>query len=348
MSLERSNITVSANWFVKNADRIKYDLAIQRNEVWSEEQKSLLIHSLAINYPIPPMYAIEKDDSYQFLDGKQRGTSLQQFLSDKFALSKETPDVNGVEIAGLKYSELPEEVKDEVRAKAAFLIYKFKDITEEEIEQMFLRLNGGVPLTKMELNRVTAGSDIMNFIQEIANEVFFKERISLSEKMVNRFVNEEVLFQILMLMMNNNEAVGLSSKDIKEFILKIKDVGIPEDIQKSMREVTRYLGSAFPVQESYLKKLHVPMIFLMAIQAQKDGIECQKFSGWVQDFFSKGNKGNFYFNSNSGGTAKKENVAKRISRMQEHYNSHIVDAKDYIIPTPKHQRSKIKLQKQRQ
>ena len=62
-------------WYTTNT--LKFDLPIQRaSGQWSPLQKSLLIHSLLADFPVPPLYFIKykgKDDNvtYQALDGNK-------------------------------------------------------------------------------------------------------------------------------------------------------------------------------------------------------------------------------------------------------------------------------------
>jgi hypothetical protein len=100
----------------KNA--IRFDLEVQRRGCWTLKQKQDLVDSLLFNFPVPPLYFVNKQDSnYWCLDGQQRTRAIAEFLSDEFTLSKDLSDYiddddSYYEIAGKKFSELPEEVKN--------------------------------------------------------------------------------------------------------------------------------------------------------------------------------------------------------------------------------------------
>lgn len=87
-------------WYSTNT--LKFDLPIQRaSGQWSPLQKSLLIHSLLADFPVPPLYFIKykgKDDNvtYQALDGKQRCTSIFEFISGDYKLHASTPKVKNL------------------------------------------------------------------------------------------------------------------------------------------------------------------------------------------------------------------------------------------------------------
>jgi len=81
---------------------------LQRDFVWSLEQKRNIIWSLLINRHIPHLAMIniinpdnKKEDIYQVIDGKQRLSSIFEFMDDKFTI-----EVDGKEYV---FSELPED-----------------------------------------------------------------------------------------------------------------------------------------------------------------------------------------------------------------------------------------------
>lgn len=59
----------------------------QREKVWSQKQKNELIESIIMGIPIPVFYVKERNDGvYVVVDGKQRLTTLFDFIDNKFAL----------------------------------------------------------------------------------------------------------------------------------------------------------------------------------------------------------------------------------------------------------------------
>jgi hypothetical protein len=152
MSIQKSQMTQTVKWVTRNQEKLNFSYSIQRRSVWKPEQKSLLIHSLIYGYPIPPFYALESDDNNLYmLDGKQRMTTFIDFVEGKFALT-ELPEINNINITGLTFEQLPEDFQDEILT-TNLNIYRFKDITDEEVENLFYRLNNGTALSKIELTR---------------------------------------------------------------------------------------------------------------------------------------------------------------------------------------------------
>jgi hypothetical protein len=342
MALTKATVPTTIKMIARdyNSGKLNTRLSIQRSTVWDEERSSLLIHSVLTGYPVPPIYVqIRPDDPNKttwVLDGKQRITTFAKYLNDEFALDESTPDVNGVEIAGKKFTELSEDLQDELKSEN-LVVYRFDDLQEEERDEMFRRLNNGMALTKMELTRVIASGNVMDFVQELTSKQFFAVSAAITDSARNRMVDEELVLQIIYLIHSNNP-VGLSGKDLREFAEQMKaEGGIPEHQKAMMRKVTDYLSEVFPVREKFLKKIHVPMLFLTAIKAVERNIPAVKFGGWAQDFFKRFDmtKHNPYSSAARSGSAKKENVTKRIEIMTDDFDGHIDTAPDYIAPVDK-------------
>ena len=59
--------------------------SFQRRDAWSEQEKSRLIESLMLGFPVPPIILAEnkkKKNSYLVIDGKQRLLSIRRFYSN--------------------------------------------------------------------------------------------------------------------------------------------------------------------------------------------------------------------------------------------------------------------------
>lgn len=342
--IKGSRIEQNVKRLMNNKKQLRFDLEIQRNEVWKEDRKSLFIHSLIQGYPVPSIYALDEgDDNIWVLDGKQRLTTAIGFMNEVFTLDENTPPIevekedgstSEIVIAGKGFSQLPKEFQEEIESYN-ITIYQFKNLTDEQKDEFFYRLNSGVALNQIELTRVVAGSEVMKAIHEITQSRFFGTAINLTNDARNRFVDEELVLQIMSLVNNDCKAVGLSGKEIREFARELNSNGVSEDLQNKMVKTTEYLSAAFPVNDKSLKKVHIPMIFVTAMQAIEDKVEPRKFSGWVQWFLNPKNTRQAYANNLTGGTAKKDKVAKRLTVMLEAYQAGIENAKEYVVPAEK-------------
>lgn len=186
--MTKANITWNAKQVAKMVQNgsLKFDNAVQRGFVWDKKRQTLLIDSILRGYPIPPMYTIKcesvknekgKEISvYDCLDGKQRCTTIAQFLNDGFALGEmelvEYDNGDETDISGMMFSELDEEFQDRILSYS-LTIYYFTEISDDEICEMMARLNNGKSLTAYELSRVKA-KDLAG-IQEMANHQIFDD-----------------------------------------------------------------------------------------------------------------------------------------------------------------------------
>ncbi|WP_242396674.1 DUF262 domain-containing protein [Clostridium butyricum] len=127
----------------------------QRRNRWDKKKKSLLIESLLMNIPIPPVFLFEKDyNSYEVMDGLQRLTTIEEFLNDKFSLRSLE---YWSELNGKKYSDLPDVLKRGLKRRTVsaiiLLAESSREISDTDIRMvLFKRLNtGGIQLNAQEL-----------------------------------------------------------------------------------------------------------------------------------------------------------------------------------------------------
>lgn len=62
--------------------RIELSPEFQRREAWTLKAKSLLIESIILNFPIPAITLAERDGRFIVVDGKQRLTTIAQYLGE--------------------------------------------------------------------------------------------------------------------------------------------------------------------------------------------------------------------------------------------------------------------------
>lgn len=321
--IEKSSNNRTIKNLFKNKDKLRFDLAIQRNEVWSLEQKSNLIHSILYGFPVPPVMVQETDDEFiWFLDGKQRISAILSYISGDFTLSKKTSDVFSHKIAGHKFSDLSEDMKDIIYDETIQLI-KLKHMTDEERDEMFVRWNSGSSLSKIELTRAMH-SDLIEQINYIADLEFFADDIALTSKARNRFVDQEIILQISMLLDEGKDKIkGFGSPQIKDYVLRLKASNqvLADSLVEKFEIVSHYLNmsvSDFELAErkKALKKIHIPMIFFTAIKAMEYKLKPKLFGDFIRTFLiSTYSIESDYGQSCQSSSSKKENVQIRLHEM---------------------------------
>ncbi|KAK9253862.1 hypothetical protein V1507DRAFT_457072 [Lipomyces tetrasporus] len=132
---------------------IELNPSYQREVVWNKQRMQNLISSLMTRYYVPPIIFNAKkmsDESDKWfrvaIDGKQRLSSIMRFLDGEIPFV----DSRGVKwyISGKK-PRLPKQVK-EYFLSIKLLCVEYADLTSDQEEEMFSRVQLGVPLTAAE------------------------------------------------------------------------------------------------------------------------------------------------------------------------------------------------------
>lgn len=303
--LNKANITWSAKQIKKMIDngKITFDNAVQRGLVWDKNRKSLLIHSMLVGYPIPPCYATKRDGIYEMLDAKQRLSSIREFIDDEFFLVN-IPEVDGEDINDLKFSELSEDMQDEILSYS-FTIYYFDGITDEEIGEMFFRLNNGKPVSAIEQAKAKAKS--LEVIRRIGQHEFFGK--TMSQAQLDKFAPDEMVIKLLIMLSENEPEV--SSKHVREVI---ENTEITENMEKMLSNkltdimtIWEYATNAKKTQKAIAKKVN---ILTIAGYMADNAYDVRELSDMCFEFFPDCTEE--YLNLCKSGTDKKANIAKRI------------------------------------
>lgn len=308
---------------IKNG-MVLFDCAVQRNPCWDVSRKSLLIHSMIEGYPIPPFYFARRGDKkYDALDGLQRSTAIREFLNEEYALSADTPPIRDEEgypsnIAGKKFSELPEWAQDNIK-DYSLTIYYFEDITEDEISELFFRINNGKPMTSIELTRVKA--KCLRQFREIAAHNLIVESVTEAGK--KRYTDENIAMQAWMLCFS--EVKDFSTKVFRpcietaevteEQLEKIKDA------MDSVKDVCSSLDSENKADKRVLKKIrtrsHLVSSIYLALRFIEEGRSQDDFRAALYKFFdcSKTSVSETYNNSVGGSSARPEKIRERLAAL---------------------------------
>lgn len=311
-NIEREYTIKVINEGIENGN-IVFNHPMQRKPgQWDLEQQSLLIHSILANFAVPQTYALqmfEGDfDSFSVLDGKQRLTTIYEYMQDSFKLSKDTPTVNiqkrmaitdengqrkqqvtvnEYEIADKFFSEIDVELQNKLKDKVLSVIV-LTDCTDEEIEDQFYRLNNGTALTKDQKTRVLLGDELSAFIDKVEASNFFSEKshkayfTSLQRK---RGEVQTCILQTLMLVMDypfkdfNNDT---TIKFAEWFRANHKSSDL-----EYCEELFSKLNMAVPVAEKpnkLMKKVNIPIFAYHVQTIDEMNISLQRYGEWIQEF----------------------------------------------------------------
>lgn len=286
----------------------------RKEDQWSKEQKSLLIDSMLRNYPLDPIRAELKEDEKKYIfDGVQRATTVCRFIEDGYKLSKTLKPVvidgEQYEIAGKKYSELDEAVKDKI-SDYELIIYIFSGCTDEDIREMFRRQNNGKPLSNTQKRTAIESDPVSEIIFSLADHQFFEKIMSPAQ--IRKDVNRDMIRETLMLI-NTNEYQDFTSfktKDINDFITWYDQNIIQADVDL-LRGALDKLDES--IEELKIKPTSIPMMLYAAYQCVKENKDFATFALMVSDFSNNYDSNEKYAAIFAGGgTASSESVNKRF------------------------------------
>ena len=305
--MEYSNKTRAVIGFLREIKKgtMSFEHKVQRkNNQWGKQQKSKLIYTMILGYmPIPPIHVLDKDGTIWVIDGKQRLTTINDFVNDGFRLDKTTPnvEVNGevVELAKKKFTDLPEELQIKIK-ETEIVQVKYIDYTDEQIANIYASLNNGTPLSADQKLRAALPGDVLDAIDTVLESPFF-EKANLSSGQVSKGQDLSVVLQAAML---------VSEYDFKDFSGKTMlsyaeecDVAVIE----RLKDACDKLDNMIPEKVKLMKKISLPMIIAGAAVTSDIDAYGEKLKEFFETYENNDNYKQYCMTS----TSKKENVLGR-------------------------------------
>lgn len=327
-------------WTVSNIEKmheekkvLSFDHPIQRkSEMWDSRQKSLLIHSMLANYPVPSIYVLREDSqeldekkkpvfNYFVMDGKQRLTSVLSYIWGEFPLEDDIPNIfvdeTEYEIAGKYFCDLDEPVQYEIK-RYKFDIIAFEECSNREIEEIFFRLNNSSPLTKSQVAKAKIGVELAELMNELLASKFFVTGCNFSKAQLKASDDQRCLLQAMMLLDTNNvpdfELKDFSETSILEYSESIRE-NYSDRQSNILKSAIQYLTDAFPEKNKQLRKISIPMLIYLADAAEDAEIKPRFFRDWWNYFTEEDELMEVYKTFCSSGSTKLEKIKGRLAVM---------------------------------
>ncbi|MEK6777052.1 MAG: DUF262 domain-containing protein [bacterium] len=263
----------------KRRDRIEMP-DFQREEVWTVEQKRLLIDTILRGWHLPKFYFRKVDEStYECVDGQQRLSAVWEFYDNKLALDSETIKMYG----GPTYSKLKPRYSDAFD-DFELEIEELEDTSDDDLKELFVRLQLGTPLTTAEkLNAVSGGA--RDFAHWISDQDFFAHRIGVRD---TRYAHFDIASKWLFI-----EARGVQPQmrfsQLNSFLRENTSFSRAGDTGKRIKAALRYLATVKPEQAQPLRNrasvLSVCMLASAVVRAGVSKASAAKFGAFLKKFF---------------------------------------------------------------
>ena len=310
-----------------------FDNAVQRGLVWDIEKKSRLIRSTILDRPIPPIYASKHDEIYSNLDGKQRSHTYVEFYNDEFSLegldpitvmNTETGEEEDIDINGMCFSELPQELQDAI-TDATITVIVINNASEDDECEIFYDLNNGKPLNAFTIARTKAKS--RKEITMIGSHEIFKN--ALTKKALEKYTNEDIVVKSWMIL--NQEAPSLTTASMRKVmetvILTEKDI---EQLNKCFDRVLEMhnLIDDKKIAKRTITRTHMISIMRLVWRSIQENKTSEQMANWFSGFFC-GNRPasiNETYNSCAGaGSASVGSISTRLEILNKNYEDFFKD-----------------------
>ena len=323
--------------------KLTFDYPIQREDgQWDKSQKALLIDTVLNGFLIPHVYII-KEGTEDFspmsvLDGKQRLTTLHEFVNDKFVLPKDMDDIviidvsfdenkNPVKeektykIAGKKFSNLEPELQ-KVFNKYKIDVVLLAGFTDEQIEDQFYRLNNGCIFTKSQKANVKLGTELAGKIKEIEECDFFENRAVFTNTQKKRGEIKSCILQTMMLL-SDFDYKNFGANEVLRFASELNenpDYRLIEETKELFDELLCVLPSYDKdLDKNCLKKIHIPILIknLDTVHKIDEKVSDNDYEAFLLDWFTAGMVCSNYIDFCGHGSTSRVKVEGRISAMEE-------------------------------
>ncbi len=220
-------------WWNRARDKIDMNPPYQRRgRLWSASDKGYLIDSIINGYDVPKLYLADfqfgdsplnlKRLPFAIIDGKQRLEAIFDFFDGTLVLNedfewKQDPDLK---LGGLSLRDIRASYPSVAEAFEEESLDIMSVVTEDEneINELFVRLNRSKPLTGAEIRNAMTGP-VSDVTRSIGSHEFFTEIVKFSSKRAADYnaAGKILLFEYL------GKVAGTKKSDLDRFA---KDSGI--------------------------------------------------------------------------------------------------------------------------
>ncbi|MDO8732136.1 MAG: DUF262 domain-containing protein [Actinomycetota bacterium] len=221
--------TQDLSWLLEQNRREQLDLdpPYQRRSVWTPRDRRSFMDTIFKNYPSPPIFLHKTIDlatgeaTYHVVDGKQRISTVLQFLDNKVYLPHDFGDSR---FAGKRWRDLSED--DEARVRLwnyRVTVEEIDDVSPTFVREVFERLNkNSRKLTAQELRHARFDGWLINFLEdEIIQPMWKRFKIHTTAK-EKRMADVQNLAELAMVTVRHKVS-GFDQEDLDGFFAELDE-----------------------------------------------------------------------------------------------------------------------------
>jgi len=214
------------------ADKIQYPIYQRTADVWDLEHRRLLIDSMLRGLDIPKLYYFDNQDgTYDCVDGHQRTQTIALFFENGFAMED-----------GKRFRDFKPRIRKRL-TRYPFTVVLITKASDEDLRQLFLRLQLGVPTNSPE--RLKAIKSAMgDFVEKLVKTKFIQQT-SVTRR---RYGKLQLCAQICINSINRGETGEFTNakyEDLRAFYVE------HSDFDERSADAQRILGTLNTLNELF-------------------------------------------------------------------------------------------------
>ena len=198
-----------------------------------------------------------KPDRYDVVDGQQRLRAIWEFQQGGFALPKDAEPVDNQPIASLKYAGLPDDLRMRFDTYPLDVVV-MSETDEEEVREMFLRLQNGTTLKAQERRNAMPGK-MRDFVRALAGHRFFAN-CAFSN---SRYTFDHIAAQMALIEIEGGPC-NVKNANLNGMYEDHAEFDANGSQAKKIRKVLDFLLKAFPDKTPELERYSVISLYTMA------------------------------------------------------------------------------------
>ncbi len=263
MKRELKSMSISSLFSKLKRGKIDLRPKFQRGAVWGKAQKRQLVDSIMNDMDIPKIYfrEVSRDSvEHEVVDGQQRLQAIEDFCKNKF--KTESTEIKGKKIPSLTYSELEDKYDDlwEHFNGYEFSVVILRDAKNDDVEDMFLRLQNGTPLNAPEKRNAMPGN-MRDFIKELSVHQFFQQ-CGFKD---HRYAFAHITSQMVCLEIGDgsDRACSIRKPELDNMYKNRQDFDVRSSHAQNVKSILNILLKAFPEKTPELEKHNAISMFLL-------------------------------------------------------------------------------------